>query len=299
MNYSEWHHIAQQAGLNEISSATPLSSSIVSQSYQLTTTDGRQYWARTCLARHQAVIECEVENISALRHAGVSTADIITQGKTNKTAWLVCRWQALLSSSPSMQQIKAELHRLHQQTPKRDTYGWAHANDINGLLQSNQWLSDWGSFYRSQRILPQLRKAKEKGLAQRHIDNLESQLAQDFDALFENYQPTPCLVHGNLYLSPPKQTLDGAVFFYHPACYVGDAEVDQAAVLLAHHRDDLIKGEGSDLMLTLSIETQLRLSWYQLYYALVEFNLMAQQDTRLIEVLVDQIQLSHHIHNLT
>lgn len=295
MNYSEWHQIAQQSGLNEINSATLLSSSIVSQSWQLTTTDGQQYWARTCLARHQAVIECEVENISALRQAGVSTTDIITQGKTNKAAWLVCRWQALLSSSPSMQQIKAELHRLHQQTPKRNAYGWTHANDINGLLQSNQWLSDWGSFYRSQRILPQLRKAKEKGLAQRHIDNLESLLAQDFDTLFENYQPTPCLVHGNLYLSPPKQTLDDAVFFYHPACYVGDAEVDQAAVLLAHHRDDLIKGEGSDLMLALSIETQLRLSWYQLYYALVEFNLMAQQDTRLIEALVDQTQRSHHL----
>jgi hypothetical protein len=59
MNYSEWYQIAQQAGLNEISSADLLSTSMVSQSWQLTTITGQRYWARTCLARHQAVIECE------------------------------------------------------------------------------------------------------------------------------------------------------------------------------------------------------------------------------------------------
>lgn len=83
MNYSEWHHIAHQAAIGDITEAVELSTSAISQSWQLTTNGGQQYWARTCLARHQAVIECEVENIAALQQAGIRTQTNVLQGKTS------------------------------------------------------------------------------------------------------------------------------------------------------------------------------------------------------------------------
>jgi protein-ribulosamine 3-kinase len=290
MNYSEWYQIAQQAGLNEISSADVLSTSMLSQSWQLTTITGQRYWARTCLARHQAVIECEQENIEALQQTGISTQTQVVQGKTSKTAWLISDWQMLSQTIAEPQQALTELHRLHCLQSSHNAYGWAHANDINGLVQSNQWLSDWSSFYRSQRLLPQLRKAKENGLAQRFIENIEQLITHYFDAHFEAYQPKPSLVHGNLYQAPLKMMNNGSLFFYHPACYFGDAEVDRAAVLLAHHHDELIQGEDLDTTIKLSTEADARLIWYQLYYALVEFNLMTQHDARLIKVLIKRIE---------
>ena len=290
MNYSEWHHIAHQAAIGDITEAVELSTSAISQSWQLTTNGGQQYWARTCLARHQAVIECEVENIAALQQAGIRTQTNVLQGKTSKTAWLITNWQELSQTTVEPQQALTELHGLHCQQSPRDAYGWAHANDINGLVQSNQWLTDWASFYRSQRLLPQLRKAKENGLAQRFIDTMEGLLAHHYESCFEQHHPKPCLLHGNLYQSPPCLTPDGAAFFYHPACYYGDTEVDLAALLLAHSRPALTETGTWNPALDLSCKTQSRLPWYQLYYALVEFNLMTQQDTRLIAILLQQIQ---------
>lgn len=202
MNYSEWHHIAHQAAIGDITEAVELSTSAISQSWQLTTNGGQQYWARTCLARHQAVIECEVENIAALQQAGIRTQTNVLQGKTSKTAWLITNWQELSQTTVEPQQALTELHGLHCQQSPRDAYGWAHANDINGLVQSNQWLTDWASFYRSQRLLPQLRKAKENGLAQRFIDTMEGLLAHHYESCFEQHHPKPCLLHGNLYQSP-------------------------------------------------------------------------------------------------
>ena len=290
MNYSEWHQIAQHAGLSEITAAIPLSTSAVSQSWQLTTNSDQHYWARTCLARHQAVIECEVENIEALQQTGIRTQTQVVQGKTSKTAWLISDWQTLSQTIAEPQQALTELHRLHCQQSPRDAYGWAHANDMNGLVQSNQWLTDWASFYRSQRLLPQLRKAKENGLAQRFIDTIEGLLAHHYESCFEQHHPKPSLLHGNLYQAPLRIHREGGLFFYHPACYYGDAEVDLAALLLAHSRHALTETGIWNHPLDLSSETQSRLPWYQLYYALVEFNLMTQHDTRLIAILLQQIQ---------
>lgn len=292
MNYSEWHQIAQHAGLSEITAAIPLSTSAINQSWQLTTSGGH-YWARTCLARHQAIIECEVDNISALQGAGMNMPAWVAQGKTPKTAWFITEWQYLSAMMAPLETILAALTQLHQQNAPHTAYGWAHANDINGLIQSNQWLTDWASFYRSQRLLPQLRKAKENGLAQRFISSAESLLASQYEPLFAHYHPQARLLHGNLYQAPARLTPDGAAFFYHPACYYGDAEVDVAALLLAHNRQLLSERTDWEIPHNLSTETQSRLPWYQLYYALVEFNLMTQQDARLIERLLQQIQSTH------
>lgn len=276
--------------MGEISAARELSTSFVSQSWQLTTTSGQHYWARTCLARHHAVIDCEVENIHALQQAGVNTQTRVTQGKTAKTAWLISEWQDLSSTIAQPQQLTIALDVLHQQYSPRAAFGWAHANDINGLIQSNQWLTDWASFYRSQRLLPQMRKAKENGLAQRFIDTMERLLVNQYESCFEHYQPKPSLLHGNLYQAPVRMRGDGSLFFYHPACYYGDAEVDLAALLLAHESHGLTQNGALDDSRAFSCESQSRLIWYQLYYALVAFNQMTQHDARLIEQLLQRMQ---------
>lgn len=289
MNYSEWHQIAQQAELDEIVSVSALSTSALNQSWQLTSITGQRYWARTCLARHQALIDGEVENLSSLEQAGVHTAKPLAQGKTTKTAWFINEWQTLSESMPSASEIMRDLSHLHQQVSPTTYYGWPHANDINGLVQTNHWLTDWASFYRSQRLLPQLRKAKENGLAQRFINSIEHQLMSHYEICFEGYQPKPSLVHGNLYQSPARMTLDGRPFYYHPACYYGDADVDFAGIWLREKRDALVQGLHFEEVLELSAQSQARIRWYQLYYALVEFNLMTQQDSRLTRALVERL----------
>ncbi len=294
MNYSEWYQIAQQAGISEIEHAKPVSSSLFSSSWQLITPHGCSYWARNCLARHQALIECEVENLNALRQAGVNSPVVVAHGKTSKTAWLVCQWQPALQDIAYPTQVLTQLDQLHQHGSAHDGYGWAHNNDINGLLQSNQWLSDWGSFFRSQRLLPQLIKAKDNGLAQRFITTLEAKLAREYESCFEHHHPKPCLLHGNLYQSPPHTLPDAKAFFYHPACYYGDAEVDLAAYLLAQEVHPGSTGnddkDEQEKQFKQSNERKARMLWYQLYFALVEFNLMTHQQSGLIEILLQRME---------
>ena len=95
---------------------------------------------------------------------------------------------------------------------------------------------------------------------------------------------------GNLYQAPARITLDGRLFYAHPACYYGDADVDFAGIWLREKRDALTQGLRFENKLELSVQSQARMFWYQLYYALVEFNLMTQQDSRLVGALVEAIQ---------
>jgi fructosamine-3-kinase len=291
MNYSEWHQIATQAAIADIDQVNELSTQTLSITWQLMTSEGC-YWAKSCLARHHALIDCELENIVALQQAGVLTQQLIGHGKTNKTAWLIAQWQSLDTTAlATIETVRQSLDRLHKANSPQGAYGWSHPNYINGLIQFNQWVISWSSFFRSQRILPQMRQAKSTGLPHRLVDSIEFQLSHRYDDCFANYNPKPSLLHGNLYQSFPKVTQDQQLLFTNAACYYGDPEVDLAAVDLAY----AVKQQAFTDCATAanrSPASEQRFLWYQLYYALVEFNQMTQHNFDLIESLANKINVN-------
>jgi len=115
---------------------------------------------------------------------------------------------------PAMGRMLAALHR---HTSAR--FGWGSDNWIGLSPQQNGWSDDWVAFYRDFRLLPQLERAGLRNEALPVLNGLK--------AYFENYNPNPSLLHGDLWNGNAGFTAEGPVMF-DPAVYYGDREADLA-----------------------------------------------------------------------
>jgi fructosamine-3-kinase len=115
---------------------------------------------------------------------------------------------------PALARMLAQLHR---HTGPR--FGWETDNWIGLAPQKNVWSDDWVWFYRDYRLVPQLEKA---GLLKK-----ASPLLDGLNRFFENHEPAPSLLHGDLWSGNVGFTREGPVIF-DPAVYYGDREADLA-----------------------------------------------------------------------
>jgi protein-ribulosamine 3-kinase len=123
----------------------------------------------------------------------------------------------------------AALHGHHN-----PTFGWHRDNRIGASLQTNAPCADWLTFFREQRLLPQLRVAAKRRLPSRMIDRGERLLA-DLSVLLGQHKPMPSLVHGDLWAGNAGLIMhQGRVrpVVFDPAVYYGDREVDIAMARL-------------------------------------------------------------------
>lgn len=270
MNSFEWFNLVEQLNLGELAQAKRLSSSTLDDTWQLSLTQPVHYWARSCNKQHQAQLACEADNLQRLREAGLLTAEVVRLGSNAKFAYLITDWHTLGAQAADADSIRQALHKLHQH--QETTYGWHQPNHINMLIQHNHWLDNWTSFYRSQRLVPQLNLAKQAGLALVQVNLCHHLLNDRYETDFADYQPVPSLLHGNLwrraiYTSQAHQQL----FWSNPACYYGDAAVDLACL-----QDIDTQQQTRAMRLT---------AWYHLYYQLVDFN---QQQTQVHQHSIQQ-----------
>ena len=112
----------------------------------------------------------------------------------------------------------------------RDSY-------IGMTPQANQWMDSWVNFFREQRLLPMLARAKQAGLSSSSVAKVNG-VIDSLDELLP-HQVVPSLVHGDLWSG--NLSLDCATskpLFYDPAPYYGDREVDIAMTQLFGRQPD-------------------------------------------------------------
>lgn len=110
-------------------------------------------------------------------------------------------------------------------------YGLDHDNFIGSLEQSNEPRPAWPSFYREQRLEPQLRRATDRGL-------ISSRLQSDFNELFHRLESLagpaepPARLHGDLWGGNLHTGDHGEPCLIDPAVYGGHREIDLAMMRL-------------------------------------------------------------------
>lgn len=119
-------------------------------------------------------------------------------------------------------QALAALHRI---TGKN--FGWTRDNYIGSTPQSNRAHQDWPVFFARERLLPQLDLARTNGHPRSLIDRGE-RLAEKLPVFFSGYQPTPSLLHGDLWSGNAGIDRNGKLTLFDPAIYFGDREADLA-----------------------------------------------------------------------
>ncbi|MGQ0560499.1 MAG: fructosamine kinase family protein [Gemmatimonadota bacterium] len=156
----------------------------------------------------------------------------------------------------------AGLHR-----PRHPQFGWSAANFIGSLPQTNAWSDDWPSFWREQRIVPQMLNLRAEPA--RRIGTL---LDHSEQILHAGNEDGPSLLHGDLWSGNVHAVSAGAPAVIDPASYYGHREVDLAMAKLFGGFDRRFFDAYEEAW-PLSAGSEERQHCYQLYYLLVHVNL--------------------------
>jgi fructosamine-3-kinase len=249
----------------------PVSGGSVSHAARLAGEDGSDFfvkWSTDAASGDSFVEEAfALEQIATTKT--VRVPNVIARGER----WLMLEWlpggKGTIAGWQWFGRTLARLHRI-----RSEQYGWPRANFIGALPQSNEPSSDWAEFFRTQRLVPQLVRAKSVG----HFDGSDMlAFGRLFAALPELLaavgEDGASLLHGDLWIGNACGLADGSVAAIDPASYYGHREVDLAMA-------DLFGGFPREFYSAYDAEWSLQLQGlmqrravYQLYYLLVHVNM--------------------------
>lgn len=181
--------------------------------------------------------------------------------------WLLMEWlEPGNISDNGWETLGQALAQFHQQQRAR-SFGWPHDNFIGSLPQSNAPASDWPTFWRDRRIMPQLHGLGASG--RRRIEKLLR--AVDEMAAAGNDEGAS-LLHGDLWRGNVHGMIDGSAALIDPSVYYGHREVDLAMADLFGGFDARFWRAYEETWPLLPGHEERR-ALYQLYYLLVHVNL--------------------------
>jgi fructosamine-3-kinase len=258
----------------------------INTAYKLQGTDQR-YFVKLNKAAYLAMFEAEMAGILELAASKtVRVPHPICCGTLGDQAYLVLEFLDLQSVDENvMALLGQQLACLHKTV--HSAFGWYRNNTIGTTPQINSIHTDWGCFWRQHRLKPQLDLAASNGYGGKLQRNGERLLAC-VKTLFDNYCPTPALLHGDLWRGNASCDHYGQPVIFDPAVYYGDRETDLAMTELfggfsprfydAYH-------ESYPLPSDYPIRRQL----YQLYHVLNHLNLFGSSYLQQAEGIIDSL----------
>jgi len=212
----------------------------------------------------------EAEGLAELAKPGViRVPKVLDHGIDGDQAFIEIEW---LDLSPPTSLVEAQfgeqLAKLHQTTA--DRYGWHRDNTIGLTPQHNDWSDDWVSFFREHRLGFQFRLAAENGFAGQ-LQEQAALLLKRLPVFFENHDPPPALLHGDLW-GGNWSSCGGEPVIFDPAVYYGDRESDLAMTKLFGGFGSAFY-EAYEASAPLSPGHRERCDLYQLYHVLNHLNL--------------------------
>ncbi|MBI4741716.1 MAG: fructosamine kinase family protein [Betaproteobacteria bacterium] len=223
----------------------------------------------------------EADGLAALRRCdAVAVPQVVALGGVGPSSFLVMTWLELRPTGDESRlgEAVAALHGIEY-----PGFGW-HADNFIGLTpQDNTPHRDWTTFYREQRLLPQLGMAARRGAPE--LMAAATPLIDALPTLFGGYRPAASLLHGDLW-GGNKGFAGKTPCLFDPAVFAGDAETDLAM-------SELFGGFSPEFYAAyravrpLDDGYRMRKPVYQLYHVLNHTNLFggayAQQARRLIQ----------------
>lgn len=120
-----------------------------------------------------------------------------------------------------------QLALLHQNS-QSDQYGLDFDNYIGSTPQTNRWQSDWVTFFREERILPQVKLAQRNGACDRARRLELDKYINKLNLWLDGVPRKPSLLHGDLWGGNVIADENHNPVLIDPAVYFGDREADVA-----------------------------------------------------------------------
>lgn len=202
----------------------------INQAYLLESAASEQWFVKTNRPELAAMFNAEYAGLQAI-HDGqtIRCPKPLLHGTTADFGYLIMEYIAFGGGSTNhtrpQRNAGQQLAALHRHTQEK--FGWHIDNTIGSTPQFNGYRDDWVTFWREQRLLPQLKWALQDGYSRRDYDN-GLKLCERIDVFFQDYQPLPSLLHGDLWSGNLDFTATGQPVIFDPAVYYGDRETDLA-----------------------------------------------------------------------
>ena len=261
----------QRAGLAvpETAHPQPVTGGDISAAWRLMTSSGPVF-VKTGPASSFDMFSAEAAGLTELAAPGaIRVPDVLAFGVEGEAAFVAIEWLSFgIPARHTQRRFGEQLAKLHQTT--MDRFGWHRDNTIGLTPQHNDWIDDWVSFFRDHRLGFQLRLAAENGYTGQ-LQEQGAQLLKRLPLFFEDYDPAPSLLHGDLW-SGNWGSCDGEPVIFDPAVYFGDRETDLAMTRL-------FGGFGREFYAAYEAAAPLapghreRCDLYQLYHVLNHLNL--------------------------
>lgn len=162
------------------------------------------------------------------------------------------------------------LAAMHKNT--QSTFGLTEDNFIGLTPQTNSSSENWAEFFATRRLEFQLSLLEKKSRATAELRVLLAKLIARLDNLIGTHDPSPSLLHGDLWSGNIMSDESGAPVIVDPAVYYGDREVDLAMTELFGALDSRFYDAYADAW-PLSDGYEDRKEIYNLYHLMNHVNL--------------------------
>lgn len=255
---------------SRIAAAEPVGGGCISQTARLRTGEGRSLFAKWSVAGEfpADLYRAEAEGLAALRATGtVRVPEVL--GVADE--WLLLEWlEPGRASEATWQELGRGLAQMHRR--RAEQFGGPADNYIGSLPQSNRPSDDWPAFWRDERLLPQLERARRLLGASDHAKIRRFAENRLEELLRAGNEDGASLLHGDLWSGNVHPCADGRAALLDPSCYRGHREVDLAMASLFGGIDGAFFDAYAEAWPLASGYAERRAA-YQLYYLLVHVNL--------------------------
>jgi len=200
----------------------------IHQSWKVQSTCNELFFIKTNHAAKFHAFEAEALGLTHLKqHIAGNNPLIVPEvqalGKNDSYAWLILNH--ITFSTDNEQDLGRGLAMLHQQ--KNKYFGFESDNVIGENPQWNTPSTNWLNFFQEQRLQAQFDLAKSNGIYH-HFSSEAEQLLIILPILLSDHNPTPSLLHGDLWSGNKATDIQGKPIIFDPAVYYGDRECDLA-----------------------------------------------------------------------
>ncbi len=198
----------------------------ISQAFRLRTT-GLDYFVKVNSAAMRPMFIAEAAALKKISESdAVRVPEPVRCGEGGGESWLILEWLDLQrGDNECAREFGRSLARMHQ--VGADEHGWNGDNFIGSTPQRNTWTRSWASFYASERLAVQAELAARLPLTQRLARSLFA-LCDVVPQLLADHEPSPSLLHGDLWGGNWAALTDNTPVMFDPAAYYGDRETDLA-----------------------------------------------------------------------
>lgn len=252
-----------------VESVRPVSGGDINQSFIISSHHDTAYFVKLNDAAMLSMFEQEALSLKRLLDAGTFTVPKpLIYGIAQSYSYLVLTCHPIQSDGDHYL-FGQRLASLHRHTHSR--HGWDHNNFIGTTIQKNTPNASWLDFWREQRLLPQLEMAYDNGYCEK-LSALAGKLIGDLPGILDGHEPTPSLLHGDLWGGNVGFITPDQPILFDPASYYGDRETDLAMTeLFGGFQADFYAGYTQTWPLPKGYDKRKPL--YQLYHMLNHLNL--------------------------